>query len=109
MLSFFLRRSMLSKTITEALLARKRNFPYVLMIKPVYRQDGQSTPAAPTGTPSEEEESLGHFDAFVHDLMKVPSGSVLFDRFACPTPHSALDVMPRRFKGLAGLYPRRRK
>eukprot|EP00593_Proboscia_inermis_P014733 CAMPEP_0171298656 /NCGR_PEP_ID=MMETSP0816-20121228/7441_1 /TAXON_ID=420281 /ORGANISM="Proboscia inermis, Strain CCAP1064/1" /LENGTH=285 /DNA_ID=CAMNT_0011773867 /DNA_START=77 /DNA_END=934 /DNA_ORIENTATION=- len=68
------------------------NFPYVLMIKPVYREDRQITPSASTGTSSEEEESSRDFDGFVHDLMKVPSGSVLFDLFACPTPHSALDA-----------------
>ena len=58
---------------------KKVNFPYVIMLQPVYKNEREH---------SEEKTS---FDDFIDDLMQIPSGTILFDIFVCPTPSCALD------------------
>ena len=57
------------------------NFPYVVILFPVYQ----------SGYTSKEKE-VGSFDSFLNDLMSIPIGSALFDIFACPDPQSSLDA-----------------
>jgi len=57
-------------------------FPYVVILKPVYNLSKD------VDVDVEEEEK---FDAFIDDLLAIPSGSVLFDMYACPDPSSALE------------------
>jgi hypothetical protein len=56
------------------------NFPYVIMLMPIYN----------TRT-SQNDDDYETFDEFIEDLLEIPSGSVLFDIYACPTPSCALD------------------
>jgi hypothetical protein len=58
----------------------ENNFPYVVMLMPVYN----------TNT-SQVDDDYEKFDEFIDDLLAIPSGSVLFDIYACPTPSCALD------------------
>jgi len=58
----------------------ENKFPYVVMLMPVYN----------TNT-SQLDDDFETFDEFIDDLLAIPSGSVLFDIYACPTPSCALD------------------
>jgi len=61
--------------------SRSIQFPYVVMLQPVYNSRDE--------TINDEEKP---FDNFLNDLLQIPSGTTLFDIFACPTPSSALDA-----------------
>lgn len=60
-------------------------FPYVLVLKPVYNQTENTIPK------DEDKKEVKRFDNFINDLLIIPSGSVLFDIYACPDPKSTLD------------------
>eukprot|EP00553_Chaetoceros_curvisetus_P001159 CAMPEP_0204618346 /NCGR_PEP_ID=MMETSP0717-20131115/5019_1 /ASSEMBLY_ACC=CAM_ASM_000666 /TAXON_ID=230516 /ORGANISM="Chaetoceros curvisetus" /LENGTH=204 /DNA_ID=CAMNT_0051632053 /DNA_START=84 /DNA_END=698 /DNA_ORIENTATION=+ len=63
------------------------NFPYVVMLNPVYGKGRKTN----LNNNDEALSSFETFDEFINDLLTIPSGTVLFDIFACPDPHSALD------------------
>ena len=75
-------------------------FPFVLMLKPVYNTESNTTEYSAPGngkeetlTNVEEETDDTHgFDSFIDELLIIPRGSVLFDIYACPNPSSALDA-----------------
>ena len=58
-------------------------FPYVLILKPVYNDEANRQP--------KNVDEGQRFDNFIDDLLKIPCGSILFDIYACPDPSSALD------------------
>jgi hypothetical protein len=81
-------------------------FPYVAVLKPVYgnnieqnrnvsinvkEQHGDEGDEGNDNDDDGNDESEQRFDDFLDDLLRIPSGSVLFDIYACPDPTSALD------------------
>lgn len=69
------------------------HFPYVVMLQPVYDSPTQTTPpSSQRRTNSKMNKSNEeNFDGFIDHLLSIPSGSILFDIYVCPTPSSALD------------------
>ncbi len=63
----------------------KNHFPYVVMLMPVYKG------IEPLSV-DHDDDNYEDFDNYIDDLLKVPSGSVLFDVYACPTPTCALNA-----------------
>lgn len=70
----------------DGVAATDVNFPYVLIISPVQKNDS-SSPGRSRGDCGKKER----FDCFLDDVAKVPPGTVLFDLFACPSPSAASD------------------
>lgn len=60
-------------------------FPYVLILKPVYEQQHETSVDDDTIIETER------FDKFIDNLLTIPNDSTLFDLYACPDPSSALD------------------
>merc|ERR1711976_961566 len=58
-------------------------FPYVLVLKPVYEMNANEN--------NNVESDVKRFDKFIDDLLAIPSGSILFDIYACPNPSSTFD------------------
>jgi hypothetical protein len=63
------------------------HFPFCLILKPVFKG---LEPAQSTHSTSSAEE-VSSFDSFLDTALSLPSGTVLYDIFACPTPEDVPD------------------
>ena len=83
----------------EAVPADEMNFPFALILKPVFRLvhdhgDSSTTataPSAASANTTRQQQNVDSFDSFVDHTLAVPAGTILFDVFACPDPYAVPD------------------
>jgi len=74
----------------DAIPSDEVQFPYVVVLKPAEKSTSSQSPSKKKNNEAEGKEDK--FDSFIDDLLQVPSGSTLFDIFACPDPTSSFDA-----------------